>query len=329
MNNTATTTYTFTPNASETCAENQSMTITVNPIITPTFTQVGAICAGETLSDLPTTSANGVSGTWSPAMNNTATTTYTFTANAGECSTDPAQMTVIVNAVITPTFTQVGAICAGEVLSDLPTTSVNGVSGTWSPAMNNTATTTYTFTPNASETCAEPTTLEIVVNEIINLSMIVNVIANKFINNQSIEVDVINANGSCEYKLDDGLWQDSNLFESLTVGKHIVAAREKSGCSIEANIWFLLIDYPRFFTPNNDGTNDTWNIEGLESQPEAVITIFDRYGKALSVFRADALGWNGVWNGKEMASNSYWFKVQYFEMEEKSKTVRSYFSLLR
>jgi gliding motility-associated-like protein len=329
INNTATTTYTFTPDASETCVVSQSMTITVNPIRTPAFTQIDPICSGEALSDLPVTSNNGITGTWSPAMNNTATTTYTFIPGAGECSTDPAQMTVIVNAIITPTFTQVGAICAGEVLSDLPVISNSGITGTWSPALNNTATTTYSFVPDPGGSCAEPTTLEIVVNEIINLNMIVNVVASKFTNNQSIEVDVTNTNGSNEYKLNNGLWQDSNLFESLIVGKHIVAAREKSGCSIESNIWFLLIDYPRFFTPNNDGVNDTWNIAGLESQPEAVITVFDRYGKALSVFRADSLGWNGVSKGKGLPSASYWFKVQYFEMEKRPKTRISYFSLVR
>jgi gliding motility-associated-like protein len=329
INNTAITTYTFAPDASETCVVIQSMTITVSSISTPIFTQIDPICSGEALSDLPVTSNNGITGTWSPAMNNTATTTYTFIPGAGECSTDPAQMTVIVNAIITPTFTQVGAICNGEALSDLPVISNNGITGTWSPALNNTATTTYSFVPDPGGSCAEPTTLEIVVNEIINLNMIVNVVASKFTNNQSIEVDVTNTNGSNEYKLNNGLWQDSNLFESLIVGKHIVAAREKSGCSIESNIWFLLIDYPRFFTPNNDGVNDTWNIAGLESQPEAVITVFDRYGKALSVFRADSLGWNGVSKGKGLPSASYWFKVQYFEMEKRPKTRISYFSLVR
>ena len=55
------------------------MTITVNPLITPTFTQVDPICNGDFLAALPTTSNNGVTGTWSPAIDNTATTIYTFT----------------------------------------------------------------------------------------------------------------------------------------------------------------------------------------------------------------------------------------------------------
>ena len=91
-----------------------------------------------------------LTGTWSPAMNNTATTTYTFTPTAGQCTTTPATMTIVVNPIVA-TFTQVAPICSGAALADLPTTSDNGVTGTWSPVMNNTATTTYTFTPTIGQ----------------------------------------------------------------------------------------------------------------------------------------------------------------------------------
>ena len=161
MNNTATTLYTFTPTAGL-CATTTTMTITVNPNVTPTFTQVAAICSGGALANLPTTSTNGITGTWSPAMNNTATTLYTFTPTAGLCATTTT-MTITVNPNVTPTFTQVAAICSGDALANLPTTSTNGITGTWSPAMNNTATTLYTFTPTAG-LCATTTTMTITVN---------------------------------------------------------------------------------------------------------------------------------------------------------------------
>ncbi len=161
INNTATTTYTFTPDAGQ-CASTQTMQIIVNPIVTPIFAQVAPICSGETLSALPTTSDNGINGIWSPAINNTATTTYTFTPNSGQCATTQT-MQISVNPSVTPTFTQVASICSGENLTALPTTSNNGINGTWSPAINNTATTTYTFTPSPGQ-CASSQTMEIVVN---------------------------------------------------------------------------------------------------------------------------------------------------------------------
>ncbi|OYU83033.1 MAG: hypothetical protein CFE24_13140 [Flavobacterium sp. BFFFF2] len=160
-NSLATTTYDFTQDGGQ-CATSTSMTITVNPKVTPTFTQVNAICSGATLSALPTTSNNAITGTWSPALNNTATTTYTFTPTAGLCANTTA-MTITVNPRVTPSFTAVAPICSGATLSALPTTSTNAITGTWSPALNNTATTTYAFTPT-SALCATAATLTIDIN---------------------------------------------------------------------------------------------------------------------------------------------------------------------
>jgi gliding motility-associated-like protein len=161
LNNQATTTYTFTPSAGQ-CATTVSLTITVNPLITPTFTSVNAICQGGSLTALPTSSLNGINGTWSPALNNQVTTTYTFTPSAGQCATI-ASLTITVNPTIVPTFDPVNAICQGDVLSALPTSSLNGITGFWSPVLNNQTTTTYTFTPSVGQ-CATIASLTITVN---------------------------------------------------------------------------------------------------------------------------------------------------------------------
>jgi len=54
------------------------------------------------LNELPTTSLEGITGTWSPAINNTVTTTYTFTPNAEQCATT-ATMTIVVKPTLLPT----------------------------------------------------------------------------------------------------------------------------------------------------------------------------------------------------------------------------------
>jgi hypothetical protein len=139
----------------------KSITINVNPNITPTFTQVAAICYGAPAPTLPTNSIENITGTWSPAFNNTATTLYTFTPTAGLCATT-ATMTVTVNPIVTPTFTQVAAICYGTTAPTLPTNSIENITGTWSPAFNNTATTLYTFTPDTG-LCASTATMSVTV----------------------------------------------------------------------------------------------------------------------------------------------------------------------
>jgi gliding motility-associated-like protein len=160
INNTSTTTYTFTPNSGQ-CASTATMTVTVGPPATPTFTQVAQICSGGAFN-LPTTSNNNFEGIWSPAINNTSTTTYTFTPNSGQCAIT-TNMTVIVGSPTSPTFTQVAQICSGETFT-LPTTSNNNFTGSWSPAINNTSTTTYTFTPNSGQ-CANTYTMTVTIDQ--------------------------------------------------------------------------------------------------------------------------------------------------------------------
>jgi gliding motility-associated-like protein len=159
LDNTATTVYTFTPTAGL-CAATATLTITVNQKVVPTFAAVAPICSGATLSALPTTSTNGVTGTWSPALNNTTTTTYTFTPSSGQCATTTT-LSITVNPVTAPVFSAIGPLCSGTIIS-LPTLSINGIAGTWLPAFNPTATTTYTFTPSSGQ-CASTTTLTIVI----------------------------------------------------------------------------------------------------------------------------------------------------------------------
>ncbi len=71
------------------CSAAVTKTITVLPNVTPTFTAVAPVCSGASIAALPTTSTNTVpvTGTWAPAINNTATTTYTFTPNTNYCAT--------------------------------------------------------------------------------------------------------------------------------------------------------------------------------------------------------------------------------------------------
>lgn len=128
--------------------------------LSPSFTQVAPVCSGATFT-LPTSSTNGVTGSWSPAINNTATTTYTFAPGVNQCAVSTT-MTVVVNPSVTPEFTQIAPICTGENFV-LPSTSNNGVTGTWLPAVNNTATTTYTFTASSGQ-CALSATMTVEVN---------------------------------------------------------------------------------------------------------------------------------------------------------------------
>lgn len=162
FNNQQTTNYTFIPNAGQ-CATQASLEIVINPNVTPIFSPVGPFCAGENISDpLPLLSENGILGHWIPVFNSNQTTTYTFIPNDGLCA-GTTTLEVIINQKKVPTFNPIGPYCSGQIISDpLPHISNEGIAGSWTPAYNNTATTTYTFTPNDGQ-CAQTTTVEVVI----------------------------------------------------------------------------------------------------------------------------------------------------------------------
>jgi gliding motility-associated-like protein len=150
--------YTVTGTSSG-CAVTDQVTVTVSPETMPSFNSINPICAGEIIT-LPNSSINSINGSWSPTINNSATTTYTFTPNGGQCATT-AIMTIAVNPNVTPTFIQVTPICIGDAFV-LPTSSTNNINGSWSPSLNNSTTSTYTFLPDSGQ-CATTATMTVTV----------------------------------------------------------------------------------------------------------------------------------------------------------------------
>lgn len=137
-----------------------TLLVTSNATQTPTFTNPGPVCPGTNYT-LPTTSLEGITGTWSPTVNTAQTTTYTFTPDPNQCAVSTT-MTVEVNGSVTPTFSIPTQMCVGTTYT-FPTTSNNGFAGTWSPTFDNTQTLTYTFTPD-NTACAVQTTTQIQMN---------------------------------------------------------------------------------------------------------------------------------------------------------------------
>ena len=129
-------TYTITTNGG--CgSQNLSGVLTLTNGTVPVFTQVLPICAGATTSPLPTTSNNGITGTWSPVFNNSATDTYTFTPNSGQCALN-TQMTIQITP--SPTITNVAFssnICSGSPTDIVLTSDVLNTTYTWSATISN------------------------------------------------------------------------------------------------------------------------------------------------------------------------------------------------
>ncbi len=147
----------------------------------------------------------------------------------------------------------------------------------------------------------------------------------------NIEI-VVDGDGAYEYAINGGEFQDSPIFLDVPPGVNTVIINDKNGCGTTDPIPFLVVGYPKFFTPNADGVNDFWNIKGIETLVSPVIFIFDRYGKLLKQMEQNTLGWDGTYIGKPMPASDYWFKMEYSRDEQGvivAKTLKNHFSLVR
>ena len=155
--------------------------------------------------------------------------------------------------------------------------------------------------------------------------------------NNSITVDPTNLGiGDYEYALEDENgqifrdYQDDPMFNNIPGGFYTVLVRDKNGCG-EVSVDVSVVEFPKFFTPNNDGINDTWAIKGVNSTffPNSEINIFNRFGKVVAQIAIDNPGWDGTFNGKTLPSDDYWFNIRLVDRDGNVRQRQGNFSLLR
>jgi gliding motility-associated-like protein len=142
-------------------------------------------------------------------------------------------------------------------------------------------------------------------------------------NNNSIFINTTGA-GNYEYSIDGAVYQDDPFFGSLETGVYTVYIRDKNGCGIVSEK-VALLNYPKFFTPNGDGINEKWSLQYSWFEPEALIYIYDRYGKLIYFFTPLDSGWDGTFNGRSLPSTDYWFVV----VRKSGKIHKGHFSMIR
>lgn len=182
----------------------------------------------------------------------------------------------------------------------------------------------YTVKVSSFSGCSRTRTITVTASDIAHIS---NIEINELSNNNSVLI-LVEGVGNYEYSLDDsnGFYQDANLFENVPAGIHEVYIKDKNGCGI-TNETIAILGVPRYFTPNNDGYNDYWNIKGINSEfnSKIVIHIFDRYGKLIKDINPQSQGWDGTFNGHQMPSDDYWYTAKL----ENGKEIKGHFSLKR
>ena len=285
------------------------------------------------------------------ASNNQGFVTYRVTSVSGDCRGQFTDFTVIVNPLPKPILTD-GHICVnattgltyqGYVLD----TQLSGSNLTYQWLMFDETINDYSpiagandstyeameegdyqvIVTNTTTGCIGSSSAE--VNEVFPATAFTATVSDAFTNDSTITVTVNPiGTGNLIYALDEGAWQDSNVFTGVEAGEHTVLVSDLEGCT-NLTIDVTVIDYPKYFTPNGDGIHDTWNIVGL-NQADAKLYIFDRYGKLIKQISTieGSKGWDGTYNGAQLPSTDYWFTIDFTENDQQ-KQFKSHFSLKR
>lgn len=229
-----------------------------------------------------------------------------------------------------PSFTKV--LDAG-LLDGSPTSNYSYV---WSFNGNDIAgETNYTLTVNTAglytvgvtnaQGCSRTRTFTVVASDKANITDVKIV---DLAESNSITVSVAASLGNYVYALDDenGSYQTDNVFTNVSAGIHTVYVKDLNGCGITPKE-VAVLGIPTYFTPNEDGYNDYWNIKGANASFNAktVIYIFDRYGKLVKQISPLTQGWDGTFNGQLVPASDYWYSIQL----EGGRVVKGHFSLKR
>jgi gliding motility-associated-like protein len=133
--------------------------------------------------------------------------------------------------------------------------------------------------------------------------------------------------GNYLYVLNENAPQDNNVFENVPIGVNLVTIIDLNGCA-QVSKEVIVLDTPKFMTPNNDGYFDTWHVTGVQTLPGTIVNIYDRYGKQLAQLTSTSQGWNGTHNGHKMPATDYWF-VADVKKDNVSFQLKGHFALKR
>ncbi|WP_299099980.1 T9SS type B sorting domain-containing protein [uncultured Winogradskyella sp.] len=272
------------------------------------------------LNGLPDT--NGV---WSPTLSSgteifdpsmDSAGIYTYTITNGVCGSATAEVNVLINELPNAGDNGNLEICINSASVDL-FDNLNGspdLGGIWTPTLSSGTgifnpsvdpSGIYTYTVSNGVCGTNSSEVSVIITNVEPITDFEFIIT-ELSDNNSIEI-IINSSLDYQFSLDGLNYQDDNIFYNLVGGDYTVYVREINGCGIlEEHI--IIIDFPKFFTPNNDGSNDFWGIRGRTDRLYSIF-IYDRYGKLLKEINASGGQWDGKYNNHDMPTNDYWFKL--------------------
>ncbi|HXB12984.1 MAG TPA: gliding motility-associated C-terminal domain-containing protein, partial [Bacteroidia bacterium] len=105
-----------------------------------------------------------------------------------------------------------------------------------------------------------------------------------------------------------------NDFDPLTVTtNYLLTATSAAGCTdtVSVNIEVIQqLQIPSIFSPNGDGTNETFDIGRIHEFPDVDVSIFNRYGQFIWESHGYAIPWDGNYNGQPLPVGTYFYIIK-------------------
>jgi gliding motility-associated-like protein len=152
--------------------------------------------------------------------------------------------------------------------------------------------------------------------------------------NITLDIEIIGNSSYC-YSLDNNIFLGNGTtyqFLNVNPGIATVYVKDIENCEPPIQKDVSIIGFPKFFTPNNDGSNDRWSVKGGTPTffTKIDIVIFNRYGTVMHVITSEnAEGWDGKYKGKTVPSGEYWYTANLIDFNEKTIRKTGNFSLIR
>lgn len=129
------------------------------------------------------------------------------------------------------------------------------------------------------------------------------------IENSTVQI-IATGSGMLEYSIDGTTWQSSTIFYNVPNGNHIAFVRSGLQPCAVAEKEFTIFKINNAFSPNSDGINDDWKIEGIENYPGSKVKVIDRFGTVvLDRVVKGPFSWNGEYLTRKLATGNYWYHI--------------------
>lgn len=145
-----------------------------------------------------------------------------------------------------------------------------------------------------------------------------------------ITANVLGGRPGYTYYLGDREMGSEDVFTIYRTDTYVVTVVDENGCEVQASIFmeFIDVEFPNFFTPDGTGQNDFWIPRNMETFPEILIIIFDRYGREVYRMGANDSGWDGLYKESELPTGDYWYAVRLNGVEDNRELI-GHFTLYR